>query len=350
MHVIGLTGFWPHATDEVTHRLLAGDPGLCRASLSPRAGSDAMAMLASGRHGGDRLLVTLPEVSEPDQLRAAWPAQPDSATLHICTVVPADLALDGLLDETDLLTVGLADSADDDRSIGQLVARQLEQADTVLLTGPFDSDDWDADQLRVLLRRIAPWSEHPQRTQPRLLTAGRRDPVSPLIRGLSGYPVGVHDPLPDHGVTATVFRTARPFHPQRLHDALDDITGHVLRSRGHFWLATRPDLVMTWESSGGLSVGPIGGWLADVPDWSTVDTNRRLAADIDWDPYYGDRHQHLAFVGIDLDAANLQRTLHRCLLTDNELAEGEEAWRSLPDPFARAYPDTVLALRDRWAR
>lgn len=346
MHVIALCGFWPHATDEAAHRLLAGNSGLRHVTPDLHAGPGQLAVLAAECQGEGGLLLTLPATYEPDQFRAIWPHGAAGATVHVCTVVPADLVLDGLTDETELRAVGLA-GRDDDRAIGQLVARQLEQADTVVLTGPFDGDDWEAEQLRVLLRRLAPWSEHRQLPDVRLPAAGRRDPMAVVTRGLGGYPVGVHEPLPEHGVTAAVFRAARPLHPQRLHDALDDVTEHVLRSRGHFWLASRPDLVMTWESAGGLSIGPVGGWLADLPDWSTVDPDRRMAATVDWDHYYGDRHHHLAFIGVDLDAVRLHRILDHCLLTDHELADGEESWRTLPDPFARAYPQTVLTSHDR---
>jgi G3E family GTPase len=73
-----------------------------------------------------------------------------------------------------------------------------------------------------------------------------------VARRLRGYPIGVHDPVPAHGVTACLFQARRPFHPERLHDALDEISARVQRSRGHFWLAaSHPDLVMTWESAGG---------------------------------------------------------------------------------------------------
>src|ERR687894_463654 len=86
---------------------------------------------------------------------------------------------------------------------------------------------------------------------------------------------------------------------------VDDITQRVLCSRGHFWLASRPDLVTTWESADGLTLSPVGGWLADLPDehWATVDDERRLAAVFDRDPYYGDRHHHLAFIGTDIASA-----------------------------------------------
>lgn len=319
----------------------------------PAGGDPAAAVLAdlaavTAGQDGPGPLVVLPESVEPDQIRAAWRAGPGPGTVHVSTVVPADLVLDGLTDETALRAIDLQHGAADGRSIGDLVARQLEQADTVLLAGRPDGDDeWEAEQLRILLRRIAPWSQHRSLLEASLPAAGRHEEVAPLTRGLRGYAVGVHEPLAEHGVTACVFRARRPLHPGRLHDALDDVTDGVLRSRGHFWLASRPDLVMSWESAGGLSLGPVCGWLAEVPGerWDTVDPERSLAAAVDWDPYYGDRHHHLAFVGIDLDPVRLHRTLARCLLTDEELARGEDAWRALPDPFARSYPVPTGAAR-----
>jgi G3E family GTPase len=279
-------------------------------------------------------LDVLPETVEPDEIRVSGRSAP-----AVVTVVPADLLLDGLTDERPLREVGLHRDDRDERGVGDLVARQIEQADAVLLTGELD-DEWETGQLRVLLRRLAPWAGHLRPGDALTSVRSRVEPVAAATRGLRGHAVGVHEPVPDHGVSACLFRARRPFHPVRLHDALDRVTEHVLRSRGHFWLASRPDLVMTWESAGGLTLGPHSGWLGGLPDehWAEVDPERRLAAALDWDPYYDDRHHQLSFTGIDLDPVRIHRTLTRCLLTDDELSRGEQHWRQLPDPFRRAYP------------
>ncbi|WP_430781404.1 GTP-binding protein [Actinoplanes sp. G11-F43] len=288
-----LCGFWPHATAEVAHRMATGR----RIVLV-----DDLSVLPTGGRG---LLVVVPDDCEPDQVRAAWPGDPPDIT----TVVPADLLLDALYDER----------------VGDLVSRQIEQADTVVLEGsPEGDDEWEAEQLRTLVRRIAPW---PPTSRGRIVDA--------VTRGLRGHAVGIHEPLPSYGVVSCVFHARRPFHPQRLHDALDEVTDGVLRSRGHFWLASRPDIVWTWESSGGLTLGPHSGWLGRLPTehWDEVDPERCLAATVEWDPYYEDRHQHLAFIGIDFDPVHVHRTLTACLLTDDELSRGEQVWRGYPDPF-----------------
>ena len=327
---IVLCGFWPHATEDAARRLLSERPWLRLVDHGTECGE-------TGTAG---LLMVAPRTLEPDQIRASWQARSPGPAPNVTTVVPADLFLDGLTDETTLREVDLHHAPSDERSIGELVSRQIEQADTVLLDGrPEGDDEWEAEQLRVLLHCIAPWAGHrgPGDPWPWTPTA-RSEPVAAVTRGLRGYAVGIHDPEPSHGVVSCVFQARRPFHPGRLHDALDQVTDGVLRSRGHFWLASRPDLVMTWESAGGLTLGPYGGWLAGLPagHWEDVDPERRLAAALEWDPYYDDRHHHLAFVGIDIDPVRIHRLLAGCLLTDDELARGEQSWRRLPDPFARS--------------
>ena len=360
MPVTALCGFWPHATTEAADTLRSDNPELhlvryeapgpgrltrSGAGEVPTGDDPAAALvrdLVRVARGHDRadVLAVLPEAYEPDQIRTAWHALAAGIPLGLTTAVPADLVLDGLTDDTPLWAVDLHRGAADERSIGDLVSRQIEQADTVLLAGQPAGDEWEAEQVRVLLHRLAPWSRHRDRGEPLPVPTGISGPVAPLTRGLRGRTVGVHEPVPSHGVVACVFRAGRPFHPARLHGALDDITQRVLRSRGHFWLASRPDLVMTWESADGLTLAPVSGWLADLPDehWADVDAERRLAAALDWDPYYGDRHHHLAFIGIDMDPVLLHRTLVGCLLTDHELSRGEEVWRRLPDPFTRSCP------------
>ncbi len=60
---------------------------------------------------------------------------------------------------------------------------------------------------------------------------------------------------------------AGPFHPGRLHEAIDDLLDGVVRVRGRAWLASQPDAVVWIESAGGgLGVGNAGRWLAAMTD------------------------------------------------------------------------------------
>ncbi|QSB13211.1 GTP-binding protein [Natronosporangium hydrolyticum] len=265
------------------------------------------------------------------------------------TVVDAQRLMADLTSSDDLIHRNLHAAPDDRRSVADVVCRQLEYADTVLLWGEAPEGRFETARLAVLLERLVPWAEQlaaadspGESLLARLRLPRRHDPDTPgvLARGLEGYRVGRHEPAPDCGVVATVFRTRRPFHPQRLHDALEQVTGDALRSRGHLWLASQPELVIGWESAGGgISMGSLGQWLATVPtdQWGEASALRRLTATVDWDPYYGDRSSLLAFIGLDLDPAALHSTLESCLVTDDELALGEQAWRDFPDPFAGCF-------------
>jgi G3E family GTPase len=231
---------------------------------------------------------------------------------------------------------------DDHRAVANVVARQIEYADTIVLYG----QSWDGAeataQLSVLLHRLAPWATQFTADDPqlayRLRRTGRHRPQVPgvLTRGLEGMAVAEPEADPERGVVTAVFRARRPFHPHRLHSAFESVTADVLRSRGHLWIASQPQLALSWESAGGrVAMGALGDWLAIAPErqWAEASEQRRLAAAMEWDPYYGDRNTHLVFVGLDFDPVGLEKRLTACLLTDAELAAGEDGWRALADPF-----------------
>ncbi|GAA3821474.1 hypothetical protein GCM10023083_63560 [Streptomyces phyllanthi] len=143
-------------------------------------------------------------------------------------------------------------------------------------------------------------------------------------------------------MSTLVWHRRRPFHPERLYAALEDLTCAAARSRGRFWLADRPDTLLHWDAAGGaLCVETAGPWLASLPDaaWEMVPPVRRAAAALDWHPEHGDCCQHLVFTSPGLDRDGLERLLESCLLTDAEYAAGRDAWSRLPRPF-----DTFLEV------
>lgn len=145
-----------------------------------------------------------------------------------------------------------------------------------------------------------------------------------------------------HGVATLVWHRRRPFHPERLYAALEDLTCAAARSRGRFWLAGKGDTLLHWDAAGGaLCVESAGPWLAALPDaaWELVPPVRRAAAALDWHPEHGDRCQHLVFTSPGLDRDGLERLLESCLLTDAEYAAGQAAWERLPPAF-----DTLLEV------
>ncbi|NXY94743.1 GTP-binding protein [Streptomyces sp. BR123] len=255
----------------------------------------------------------------------------------VITAVDPALVLPYLVNGDDLADAGLAAAATDQRTVGDTWARQLEYAPVLALVDSGEADDED----RALLAQLHP-------------TARRVDAESGELAALAfaGFDVeaaaAAQHPacalLPQEadeaGVTTFVWHRRRPFHPERLYEALEDLCCAAARSRGRFWLADRPDALLAWDAAGGaLCVENAGPWLASLPDaaWELVPPMRRAAASLDWHPQHGDCCQHLVFTSPGLDRHGLEQLLESCLLTDAEYAAGPEAWRSLPTAF-----DTLL--------
>lgn len=320
--------------------------------------------------GGTPLaVVELWDSVEPKAMAEVVTAGGFTVTGVITAVDPA-LVLPYLGNGDDLAEGGLAAAATDQRTVADTFARQLEYAPVLALADPLpgapDADDEDREllaQLHPTARRVPIGHGGPAGTPPAPAPAPAPSPESvpsesapsELARAaLAGFDVeaaaAAQHPacalLPAeadaHGVATLVWHRRRPFHPERLYAALEDLTCAAARSRGRFWLADKADTLLHWDAAGGaLCVEGAGPWLASLPDaaWELVPPVRRAAAALDWDPEHGDRCQHLVFTSPGLDRDGLTRLLESCLLTDAEYAAGQAAWQRLPPAF-----DTLLEV------
>ncbi|SDN40162.1 GTPase, G3E family [Allokutzneria albata] len=253
--------------------------------------------------------------------------------------------------EESLFERGLSASADDERTIAQVVVAQVEFADAVVVSGSAP-DAWTAARTDAVLDRLAP--ELPRADLPGLDLDALVAAVPPRAR--RGEVGDAHEPLlrgqpplePDCGISVVLFDERRPFHPARLHDALDVLLDGVVRTRGRIWVASQPDAALWVESAGGgLRVADAGPWLATREDWSEVDSERVAMASLRWDPYYGDREQQLVVITHLASPEEITAALHDALLTDSELAEGADVWRTYEDPFGEWHTDPCEDSGDR---
>ncbi|MFG2771095.1 CobW family GTP-binding protein [Streptomyces sp. NPDC048350] len=255
------------------------------------------------------------------------------AVASVMTAVDPALVLPYLANGDDLAETGLAAAPTDRRTVGDTWARQLEYAPVLALVDSEEADEED----RALLAQLHPTARRV-----------RADSVELARAAFAGFDVeaaaAAQHPacalLPQEadeaGVATFVWHRRRPFHPERLYQALEDLCCAAARSRGRFWLADRPDTLLAWDAAGGaLCVESAGPWLASLPDaaWEMVPPVRRAAAALDWHPDHGDCCQHLVFTSPGLDRDGLERLLDSCLLTDAEYASGREAWKRLPAAF-----------------
>lgn len=149
---------------------------------------------------------------------------------------------------------------------------------------------------------------------------------------------GEHVPeTEEYGITSFVYRARRPFHPERFHEWINQEWPGVVRSKGYFWLASRPTMVGSWSQAGAVVRHELAGlWWAAVPrDRWPQDEEGLAAIRARWDDAVGDAQQELVLIGIDMDEAALRARLDACLLNDTEYASSPAAWTQLPDPFPR---------------
>jgi G3E family GTPase len=300
-----------------------------------------------------RIVVHVDPALEPEAI--CWAIQ------HVLVddrTVDTDVRIDAVLTTVDLATWladatgdeelaerDVAGSVEDERTLAQVAVGQVEFADALVLAG-HAKDQWTTARTEAVLHRLTPLA--PLATLENLDTAdllaripadarrGEVDgPHGPLLRG--------QPPLDsDAGVSVVLFEERRPFHPQRLHEAIDVLLDGVVRTRGRAWVGTQPDTVLWLESAGGgLAVGHAGTWLAALPteQWDDVEPHRQLKASLHWDDYYGDRIQELVVITHDADPGDIHRALRHAVLTDAELAAGPSAYQSLSDPFQDWHTD-----------
>lgn len=253
---------------------------------------------------------------------------------NVITAVDPALALPCLGNGDDLAEAGLAAAATDRRTVGDTWARQLEYAPVLAVADSEEADDED----RALLAQLHPTA--------RQVPTGSSELTRLAFAGFdvetaaaAQHPACALLPqdADEAGVATLVWQRRRPFHPERLYQALEDLTCAAARSRGRFWLADRPDTLLAWDAAGGaLCVENAGPWLASLPDaaWDLVPAMRRAAAALDWDPEHGDCCQHLVFTSPGLDRDGIEQLLESCLLTEAEYTAGREAWKELPAAFA----------------
>ena len=82
--------------------------------------------------------------------------------------------------------------------------------------------------------------------------------------------------------------------------------------------------------------GPAGIWWADAPreHWPE-DPEERALIEAEFVGEYGDRRQEIVFIGQNLEQTKTCQTLDSCLLSDEELALGKDAWKRFDDPFPK---------------
>jgi G3E family GTPase len=311
-------------------------------------------LAAAGRF--DALVIESTGISEPMPVAETFTFEDedgvslgDVARLDtMVTVVDAARFLDDIGSADDIASRGESLGEGDERTVVDLLIDQVEFADLIVLSKCDLADEARLARTEHTIRQLNRGarilrSSHGEIPLDELLGTGRFDfDAAAEHPGWLQVLRGEEEPeTEEYGIGSFVYRQRRPFHPERLWAAVNRAWPGVVRSKGFFWLASRPAIVGEWSTAGPiLNLGAVGTWWATQPESSwPPELRERLMAD--WDPEFGDRRQELVFIGQRLDRDRLVARLDAALLTDEELARGPLWGRSLPDPWPRWGTDAM---------
>ena len=233
---------------------------------------------------------------------------------------------------------------DDERSVADLLVDQIEFADLILISKTDLVSPSDKERLTAILKAL--------NTDAKIIPIahGKVDIEEVLNTGLFDFEKaqqapgwlkemrGEHVPeTEEYGIGSFSYEARRPFNPEKFYQFLHatEKFGKLLRSKGYFWLATRPQLAGQWSQAGGIaSYGFAGMFWKAIPEKDWPDDEDYLASiKKQWVEPFGDMRQELVFIGQGLDRSKMIEALDECLLSEEEVLKGKSYWSTLSDPF-----------------
>ena len=299
----------------------------------------------------DYLLIESTGIAEPMPIAETFTFRDDDGVSlsdiarldTMVTVVDAVNFMRDYLEAQSLKDINAELGIDDERNIADLLVEQVEFCNVILISkADLVCTDELANLLAILksLNRDAEIIPMIMGNAPlhKLLNTGRFNfEQAEQSPGWLQEMRGTHQPeTEEYGIGCFAYNARRPFHTTRFYDYLhraDWNNGTLLRSKGFFWLATRPDWVGSWSQAGGtMQHGCAGRWWASVPE---AEWPEEMIADIqfNWEIPFGDCRQELVFIGQNINIDQARQELDQCLLTDSELAAGKAVWETYPDAF-----------------
>jgi G3E family GTPase len=233
---------------------------------------------------------------------------------------------------------------EDERSVADLLVDQVEFADVILISKTDVASQAETERLTAILKSLNTHCEIIPIAQGRvnidavldtnLFDFERAQQAPGWLKEMRGEHVPETE---EYGIGSFSYDARRPFNPQKFYDFLHDIQkyGKLLRSKGFFWLATRPQFAGQWSQAGGMARHGFAGlfWKAVPKDRWPEDKDYLDSIEKQWVEPFGDMRQELVFIGQNLDKEAMTSALNECLLDEEEILQGKEYWLALQDPF-----------------
>ncbi len=234
--------------------------------------------------------------------------------------------------------------ATDERTLVDLLVEQIEFANVIVLNKIDLLDQPTLDTVKAIIRGLNAKAKIIETTHAQVNLADVMDTGQFNLEDAQEHPMWAQelyhfkDHVPEteeYGITSFVYRAHAPFDPAKIYAYFNQPWPGVVRAKGFFWLATRPDYVGEVSQAGAfVRHEGIGRWWAAVPPerWPQSPDFDRFIQNY-WHADHGDRRQEIVFIGLqaEMDEESIRANLDACLITDD--AEASVRQRQLSDPF-----------------
>ncbi|MFD2744170.1 MULTISPECIES: GTP-binding protein [Sphingobacterium] len=238
-----------------------------------------------------------------------------------------------------LIDRSLTDDRMDSRTIVNLLTDQIEFANVIILNKTDLMAESTVQLLKAAIKKLNPLAK--------IIASqfGRIDPSEIIGTDLFDFEEASsaagwireleseHTPeTEEYGISSFVFRSQKPFHPQRFYEYLHArYPNNIIRAKGLFWIASRPDDAISFSQAGGsLRLEKAGVWWSSMTeeDRSQQPGYHEIKSDLHarWHSEWGDRKTELVFIGQDLDVPLLMKDIESCLLTIKETDNWKNKW------------------------
>ena len=234
----------------------------------------------------------------------------------------------------------LTNIEDDDRTIVNLLTDQIEFANVIILN---KTDLVDKEHLGILRACIKKLNQSAKIIETKYSEISPKEILNTSLFNFeeaeqsAGWMEELekdeHTPeTEEYGISSFVFRSKKPFDPVRFWDYLQNkFPTSIIRSKGLFWLSSRPDQALVWSQAGGsLKAEGAGVWWASmlfherIKYLPFVENQKQIESE--WDKLFGDRKNEIVFIGQNMDEKLIKDELELCLSTDDEINSKE--WKS----------------------
>ena len=301
----------------------------------------------------DYLIIESTGISEPIPVAQTFSFESEDGSIDLSrfsyvdtmvTVVDAFNFLKDFSSPQYLKDRNLTDIEGDERTIVNLLTDQVEFANVILLNKTDMVTESDLRNLYDIINKLNPDARiiptnHSKVNLQEAINTGlfdfeKAESSAGWIKELENEHIPETE---EYGIGSFVYRRKKPFHPNRFLDFIQHtFPKNIIRSKGLFWIASRPDQALVWSSAGGsLKTDPAGVWWDSMPFSERINyadfVNNQHMIESEWSSDFGDRKIELVFIGQQLDVSAITKKLDECLLNQEEVSEWKDGRLQLTD-------------------